>query len=316
MNSNHYSSGVSSGRQIFPFLPAIFIVLAVAHRLGRVRRQSWPRNRRRFGLPLAIGLIALAVPGTARAQSIPFDLRPVRLDVEVNPGTEKTVGFRVQTGSSEVLSRETLIVEPTDWDIQEDGSVVYAEPGSLRNSASPWVKFSPSAFALIPAMNQLIRITVAVPSNAAPGLYRTGMFVQERAAATTPTFKAPAVILRVRYAFFLFVIVPQAKAQPEFTSFDVDVEGETGHLRYAMKNSGNLHVRPLLRWAIKNDKGELVGEPGEHPSTVLLGQSSLHELFNFPARLPPGHYQMAVMVDFRDGEPLQTMSRSFSVWTK
>jgi hypothetical protein len=244
---------------------------------------------------------------------MPFDIRPTRLETEVNPGTEKTVSFRVQTAAAAAPSRETLILESTDWNVLEDGSIQYAAPGTMQDSASPWIQFSPAAFALIPAMNQLVRITITVPANAPPGAYRTGILVQERPPATPPDVKVPTVFVRVRYAYILYVIVPPARAQAELTAVEVDFQGQTGRLQYVMKNSGNLHARPLIRWAIKNARGEMTGAPGEHESTVLLPRATLRESFQFGAALPPGTYQMAVMVDFRDGEPLQSMTRSFDV---
>jgi hypothetical protein len=258
---------------------------------------------------LWLGLALLASP--APAQSIAFDIRPARLEAEITPGTEKTVGFHVQTAGTSSPSRETLVMESTDWTIAEDGSLNYAAPGTLKDSASPWIRFSPAAFALLPNMNQLVRITVTVPPNTPPGSYRTGMFVQERPPATPPPVKGPQVIIRVRYAFFLYVIVPPAKAQAELTSIEVSLDSQTARLQYAMKNTGNLHTRPLVRWAIKNAQGEIVGTRGEHEATVLLPQSTLRESVRFAAPLPPGTYQLAVLVDFRDGEPLQSMSRSF-----
>jgi len=285
---------------------------------GRPRRAPrgapWARRLGNCTVLCAALWLGLAVlPGPGLAQSIAFDIRPARLETEVNPGTEKTVGFRVQTAAAYAPVRETLVIESTDWTVAEDGSLQYAEPGTWKNSASPWIRFSPAAFALIPAMNQLVRITVTVPANAAPGVYRTGIFVQERSPAAPPDVTGPAVILRVRYAFFLYVIVPPVKAQAELTGFEVEVQSQMVRLQYAMKNSGNLHVRPLVRWAVKNAQGELTGAPGQHEATVLLPQSALREFFQFAALLPPGTYQMAVMVDFRDGEPLQSMNRTFDV---
>jgi P pilus assembly chaperone PapD len=260
---------------------------------------------------LWLGLGLFAAPG--RAQSIAFDIRPGKLEVAVDPGTEMTVGFRVQTAAAAAHSRETLVLESTDWTVSEDGSLSYMAAGTVKDSASPWIQFTPSAFALIPAMNQLVRITIAVPAKAVPGVYRTGIFVQERPPATAPQARGPSVMLRVRYAFFLYVIVPPAKAQPDVTGVEVQLQGPTGRVQCTLKNRGNLHVRPLLRWAVKNAQGEMAGAPGEHDATVLLPQSTLREIFQFPAGLPPGRYQMAVMVDFRDGGPLQSMTVPFDV---
>jgi hypothetical protein len=151
-----------------------------------------------------------ALVGSGIAQSIPFDIRPSRVEAEVNPGAEKTVSFLIKTGAGAGPGRQTVTLESTDWTTQEDGSLKYAEPGTTRGSAVPWIKFSPSAFASIPSAGQLVRITIAVPPGAAPGVYRSGIFVQERPPATLPAVKESTVLLRVRYVFFLYVIVQGA----------------------------------------------------------------------------------------------------------
>ena len=260
---------------------------------------------------LFAGLTALASSGIA--QSIPFDIRPARLEVEVSPGAEKTVSFRIETGTGGGPARQTVTLDPTDWTTQEDGAIKYSEPGTTTDSASKWVQFSPRAFAETPSANQLVRITVAVPADAAPGAYRSGIFVQERTPSELMSVDQPTVRLRVRYVFFLYVIVPPVKAAPELTQVECGIKGANARLGYTMKNSGNLHVRPLVRWAIRNERGEMTGAPGEHESTVLLPHATLREAFEFPAKLPPGRYQLAVLVDFRDGEPLQSMTQTLDV---
>lgn len=152
--------------------------LAVEGRLRRAIRSSHAGKRTAGCIALCLSLTALV--GSGIAQSIPFDIRPSRVEAEVNPGAEKTVSFLIKTGAGAGPGRQTVTLESTDWTTQEDGSLKYAEPGTTRGSAVPWIKFSPSAFAAIPSAGQLVRITIAVPPGAAPGVYRSGIFVQER----------------------------------------------------------------------------------------------------------------------------------------
>src|SRR2546425_7897725 len=136
-----------------------------------------------FYCALAALLVALA-PLHAHADNAGLGLNPGRVEVEVMPGEEKTVSFRIDSPPSEQLVRGHLLLSLTDWKINQDTSVTYFDPGSLQDSAAKWVVFSPSSLSIDSGHSELVRVTVRVPEGTTPGVYRAGIFVQERPPAT------------------------------------------------------------------------------------------------------------------------------------
>src|ERR1700740_1800938 len=80
----------------------------------------------------------------ALAQTAGLGLDPGRMEITMKPGQEKTIGFTIDSPFSDVPVRGRLLLSLTDWNVNEDTSILYAEPGSMKNSASPWVVFSPA----------------------------------------------------------------------------------------------------------------------------------------------------------------------------
>ena len=124
-----------------------------------------------FYCALAALLVALA-PVRAHADSAGLGLNPGRAEVEVMPGEEKTVSFRIDSPPSEQPVRGHLMLSLTDWKINQDTSLTYVDPGSLPDSASSWVVFSPSSLSIDSGQSQLVRVTVRVPEGTTKGVYR------------------------------------------------------------------------------------------------------------------------------------------------
>jgi hypothetical protein len=236
----------------------------------------------------------------------------MRQDVELAPGTEKTVAFEVKAGSSATGDRGRLIVSLTDWRVEEDGALTFSKTESEPASASSWIDFSPAALTIEPGRTQLVRVTIAVPPKTAPGTYGTALFVQERAAATAPEDGVRAIFVRVRFAYVLFVVVTPASPQPDLVNVEMDTSTPSPHLICEMTNAGTRHVRPLIFWTLKRG-AQALGQ-GTLRGTVLLPGAKLREPHSLEGvKLTPGSYEMSVNVDFQDGQPQQSMTRAFEV---
>ncbi len=90
-------------------------------------------------------------------------LNPSRAEVEILPGTEKTLAFEIESPPSNSPVRGRLLLSSTDWTISEDGAVQFPDPGTLPDSASRWIVFSPSAVSISSGQKQMVRVTVSVP---------------------------------------------------------------------------------------------------------------------------------------------------------
>src|SRR5207249_2967642 len=192
----------------------------------------------------------------AAAQTAGLGLDPGRMEVTLKPGQEKTVAFTIDSPFSEVPVRGRLLLSLSDWNVNDDTSIAYADAGSTKNSAAPWVVFSPAGLTISSGQKQLVRVTVRVPPQTAPGEYRTAIFVQERPPASAPQNGEQLVYIRFRYVFFLYVIVPPVSVEPGVT--DLRLIGSSSGIRVIceMTNQGSRHVRPLVSISIRNSHDE------------------------------------------------------------
>lgn len=256
-------------------------------------------------------LASIAAP-MVHAQTSGLGLNPGKAEVEINPGTEKTIGFRIESPPSDVAVRGRLLLSPTDWSLDEQGTASYSDPGTHSDSASSWILFSPSAASISSGQTQLVRVTVKVPAETKSGVYRTGIFVQERPPATPPSTGEHLVFFRFRYVFTLYVIVPPVAGQGQLLDVAMNRDKDGIHLVYDMSNMGSRHVRPRLTWSIRNGQTEISAVKNLE-STVLLPFSKLTASPVIAHDLPPGKYEINAEVDFHDGRPIQAVKRMVDI---
>lgn len=247
------------------------------------------------------------------AQTAGLGLNPARMEVEIMPGGEKTVSFRIESPPAEETVRGRLLLTPYDWTIDEEGVAQYTSIGSLPNSASSWIVFSPAAISISSGQTQPVRVTVRVPASAQPGVYRTAIFVDERPPATTPNPGQHVFYLRFRYVFTLYVIVPPVQGRGELMDVRLGTERDRFDLIYEMKNIDSLHLRPRVSWTIKDEQQKEVSIGKNHESTVLLPFADLRGKVPVANRLPSGKYEVTAEVDFRDGQPIQAIHRTVEI---
>lgn len=257
-------------------------------------------------------LLGALVGAEAAAQTGGLGLEPGRLEVEVAPGSEKTVAFHIVTPSSDRVVRGRLLLSLTDWTIKEDGSAVYTDPGTQPNSASAWVVHSPAAITTSSGERYLIRVTITVPAETPPGDYRTAIFMQERPPATPPKPGERMIYLRFRYVFTLYVMVPPVSARGELADIRIQNDSNGSSLVFELVNHGNRHLRPYVSWSIRNADQQEVSAVKQHETTVLLAGAVLKEPIRIES-LPPGRYEIAAQADFQDGEPIQAVRRTVEV---
>ena len=89
----------------------------------------------------AVFTVALGLPAWAATAGLA--LQPGRLEIEVKPGTQKTVSFEIESPPSDEAVRGRLLLSLTDWDLAEDGSLTFQDPGSQKMSAAPGLRSVP-----------------------------------------------------------------------------------------------------------------------------------------------------------------------------
>ena len=238
------------------------------------------------------------------------------MEIQATPGIEQTVAFEITAAATPVPERGRIMVSATVGPVLEDGSAHCSGNQDLRlNRHLPGSDFSPAAFTVNPAQTQLVRITVKVPEKTPPGVYRTGLFVQERPSATPPAADLRVINVRVRYVFLLYVMVGPISSRPELVNLEAD--NGNGPLRLICEMRATpaaVTPRPLVFWSIRHDGVAEADARGKVESTVLLPAATLREAYSLEyLKLAPGRYQASVFVDFQDGQPQQSMSRDFDV---
>lgn len=270
------------------------------------------RNRRLL-VHVAITVAVLSLAGTAPVfgQTGGVGLNPARREVEILPGSERTVAFRIEPAPSQAPVQGRILLSPTDWTISEHGTVSYTEPGTTPDSASSWMTFSPSALTISSGQSETVRVTVKVPELAKPGVYRTAIFIQERPPATPPAPGQYVLYVRFRYVFTLYVIVPPVSAAAEF--LNVHLDAASSEVLLEMTNTGALHLRPRFSWSIHAAGGTEISAARAQESMVLLPGSSLTQRSSIPNVLPAGRYEVVAQVDFNNGRPAQVIRRQVEI---
>src|SRR5262245_60932496 len=197
-------------------------------------------------------LVLMLFPSHGAAHTSGIGLNPARLEIEVNAGQEKTVAFEIESPPSEATVRGRLLLSMTDWDLDEHGAIRYVDPGTLPDSASSWIVFSPAAVSISSGETHVVRVTARVPSATPPGLYRAGIFVQERPPAAPPKRGEPLIYVRFRYVFTLYVIVPPVSQRGELVDLQMQTNSRGLNLVCEMRNSGSQLLRPLITWSLRN----------------------------------------------------------------
>jgi len=250
--------------------------------------------------------------GSVRAQTAGLGLRPMRLEMEVVPGKSKTASFLIESPPSDVDVRGRLNLSLTDWVIHEDTSVAYVEAGTLAQSASSWIIFSPSDVSISSGEQRLVRVTANVRVGTPPGVDTSALFVHARRPARQPKKGEQLVFFRFRYVVTIYVIVQPVSGKGEIADFQLMRDGQGLHLLCQLKNSGTKHLRPFISWFLRSGTEELVAEKNVE-TTVLLPAATTNETLAIPMPLSPGEYEIEAQVDFRDGQPLQTIKRKVDI---
>src|SRR5438034_1135997 len=132
----------------------------------------------------AVTAVALIFATAANSQTAGLGIHPGRLEIQMQPGTQKTVSFEIESPPADQPVSGRLLLSLTDWNIKQDGSLEFFEAGSQAISSAKWIEFSPSALTISSGRKQMVRVTVTLPPDVKSGEYRTGMFIQERPPAT------------------------------------------------------------------------------------------------------------------------------------
>ncbi len=227
---------------------------------------------------------------------------PARFELEMKPGTEQTVVVNLDyrsTGDSKLPAR--IVASLNDWDITRDGRVEYYRAGSRKNSASPWLIYSPGEAAVVPGTVHQIRVTIAVPPDAAPGDHLTSLVIEQRPENIKYEGNVKQVIVRYRMASVFYIKVPGLTRRGNMENLYAESTPSGIVVTTTLKNEGNSMIRPVASVKVLDSEGKIVAEmPQIEPLPILAGAET-NQAVLVDKILPPGNYTVKYRIDFQDG---------------
>jgi P pilus assembly chaperone PapD len=247
-----------------------------------------------FLLPIA----AFAQGGSSMA------LAPARFELEMEPGTEKTVVVSLDFKSADLTQKPVRVVASlNDWTITRDGRVEYFPANTQPNSASPWLIYSPGEAAVAPGTIHQIRVTVAVPRNATAGDHLAALIVEQRPDTIKTQTNARQMVLRYRIASVFYIKVAGYTKKGIFEDLTAEATSSEVIVTPVLRNEGNSVLRPNASVTVFDEKGTSVASIADHEQFPILGGAEIARPTRIEKTLAAGKYTVKYRVDFQDGLP-------------
>jgi P pilus assembly chaperone PapD len=198
-------------------------------------------------------------------------------------------------------------VYPSDFTINEEGSLRFYEPGIIKNSVSPFIRINPTFFKLEPNEEKWIRFTVKMPKNFNGELH--GMIFFQTVPSGIEKARGHQVFLSTRLGA---VVYASAKGKTtkiaEISDFYLKENSKNGSIEYSilLKNEGNVHIRPEGNLRILNKKGKKITDVkiNEYASPVLREKLRIFK-GEIGKNLTPGKYRIITEINYGGKENLE-----------
>ncbi|MDI6698844.1 MAG: hypothetical protein QME85_07910 [Candidatus Saccharicenans sp.] len=226
-----------------------------------------------------------------RAQ-IYFGITPIRLELKVGPGSQKTEVIYVRNNSPRPVR---LKVYTENWTLKEDGSRNFLGNQPTAFACRDWIRVNPFDFRLQPGEMKSVRFTVSVPGDTQPGGYHAGISF-EQVPEAPPGGRLGQVAFTGKIVAAVYVLVGKVEIQGSLTDLVVDSAGDFQAIRLKLSNPGRTHFR--LKGEIRLTAAE--GRKAlslEVPDEPVLPGSERWVIIPFKEKLGPGNYKAEVKLD-------------------
>ncbi|WP_105317527.1 hypothetical protein [Thermus tenuipuniceus] len=238
-------------------------------------------------LSLALGALAQSTLG----------VEPPVLLKEAKPGEILTQTLLVyNVGTRPVRVRASL----GDWTYDPMGKIQFLPAGSLRESASPWVTFSPAEFLLEPKQSRPLTYTLTVPKEATPGTHWSILFLESE--DPNPPPGVPLATFRVRMAHVFYVNIGPLTTGGRITGIVPNPpKNPREPYRFALQyqNTGNTAQKLFGRFEVRDASGRKVAEVEVEEVVVLPGQVRILPV-TLVGPLPVGSYTALAILNYGD----------------
>jgi hypothetical protein len=299
---------------------------------------------------LAITSPSLAAPSPAAPSQSPglnIEISPLPIELTAKPGTSVTKDLRVRNSGT---ADEQLKVSLKTFRAEgPDGHVVLREPTPLDDYVK-WVSFDKTNFNAPAGAWQTVKMTVALPKDAAFGYYFAAQFE-----LANPPKPQPGTA-RLQGAVAIFVLLnadaPGASRKISVTSFKADhssYEFLPVNFSVQVRNIGNVHTAPHGNIFIKRGKKQVASLNVNSTEGMVLPKSNriftaswsdgfpvyktvtddqgqpikdihgnvkkqLKWDFSKAAKLRFGHYSAELLLVYNDGQRDIPITGSLSFW--
>lgn len=212
---------------------------------------------------------------------------------KVTPGDVVAGSITVKNSTDQRVAvkayfEDFLYVEPYD------GSKEFYPAGSLENSCSNWITFSPQDFELAAFEQKKVDYTIRVPSNAKNGNY--GVFFFETALGALKK-ENQNVLVSGRIGSLFFVEVENSLKKASVTNFS----GGKNKITSDYKNIGKVFTHCKPSFFVMDNQGMVI-DRGQMNEIYMFPDSSTSVEISLSDKISPGSYTAVCTFDLQDGD--------------
>jgi hypothetical protein len=255
-------------------------------------------------LVIALSGISAVAQTAVPAASTPTGgimLSPARVELEMAPGTERTVVINLDRAATSGAKPTRILATLQDWTMTRDAEVVFHAAGTQPKSASPWLVYSPTEAVVEPGSVHSIRVTVTVPPDASAGDHLAAVVIEPRPEDLKLLDNTRQMRMRFHMAAVFYVKVSGLTKAASLQGLTAEVGPEGIVIRPLFRNDGNSMVRPMASVRIMDASGQLVAELPQTDVLPVLGGSEISQRLILENTLKPGTYSVHLRADFQGG---------------
>ncbi len=195
--------------------------------------------------------------------SVSLLVSPLRLEVNSYPGV---VTREISVKNGDAYNETIVSVYKGDWNLSEEGKILYYPADSLSNSCSGWITINPTEFVLAPGEIKDIRVTFEIPSETTGG-YWSVIFFEGKPPEEEEWTPLVRLAGRVGISTYLEVAGTTFK-EAEIKKMELD---ENENLKMEVQNKGNIWVRPAVKYWVEREDKEIYRDSLK--SSVILPET-------------------------------------------
>jgi hypothetical protein len=259
-------------------------------------------------------------PGSASAGEEPpkFGIQPVGIegtywDLELEPGSRTDLTVQLINGGE---NPEQLRTYATNVGSQVNGGLDIISDGEPTGTTT-WLDYQDETLE-IPAGKSIERtFTVTIPDDVKPGQYLTSVVLETAEPVNIPSQSDGGIMINqmLRQAISVAIRIPGPE-KPELTIGEASYSLSTAAaaVQVAVKNSGNVHVRPDAELILSSQDGQEITRSNWKLATIYAGTATFVELALLQP-LQPGQYLISLSLS--DTEPeFESESRDLPLTVK